>query len=288
MSQIAVLPAPVAENVCLDPAESGRTCCLCGGNSFSRLHEWPVGDRWNPATTPIAVWQCTCQLALLHPVPTVDQLPAQGDWWANERKKFSRRKTWKVIRTRFNRWLFGRSTDRLVKYTHRAAPGGRLLDIGCGTGELLKAASRYYECHGLDPSPIAAAKVRARGLPVIESTFEDAVIKPRSFDVVTLDSVIEHVHNPVDVLRKVNEILVPGGVVALKTPKFGGPAYRMHGRGWNGFRHGYHTFLFSGDTLRRTLAKAGFETLEHPRRDRPLDDILILWGRKVRENGERE
>jgi hypothetical protein len=56
----------------------------------------------------------------------------------------------------------------------------------------------------------------------------------------------------------------------------------MHGRGWNGFRHGYHTYLFTGETLTRTLEAAGFEVLSSPRRCRPLDDILILWGRKVR------
>ena len=74
-----------------------------------------------------------------------------------------------------------------------------------------------------------------------------------------------------------------GGVIALKTPKFGGPAYRMHGPRWNGFRHGYHKYLFSGPTLARTLRAGGFEVLKHPRRERILDDVLILWGRKTEE-----
>jgi hypothetical protein len=69
-------------------------------------------------------------------------------------------------------------------------------------------------------------------------------------------------------------------VVVVKTPKFGGPAYRMHGAGWNGFRHGYHTFLFDGATLSRCLTAAGFDVLDRPRRDRAFDDILVLWARK--------
>jgi hypothetical protein len=84
------------------------------------------------------------------------------------------------------------------------------------------------------------------------------------------------------VLSKINWLLRPGGVVVMRTPKFGGPAYRMHRRAWNGFRHGYHTFLFDGKTLGALLEKTGFHTLRRPRRDRPLDDILILWGQKVR------
>ena len=65
-------------------------------------------------------------------------------------------------------------------------------------------------------------------------------------------------------------------------PKFGGPAYRRHGREWNGFRVGYHLHLFTGKTLAACLEKAGFEVLSRPKRDRPLDDILGMWGRKVR------
>ena len=47
-----------------------------------------------------------------------------------------------------------------------------------------------------------------------------------------------------------------------------------------GFRHGWHTFLFTGQTLGRCLEVAGFEVLDRPRRAGLLDDILILWGRK--------
>ena len=75
-------------------------------------------------------------------------------------------------------------------------------------------------------------------------------------------------------------------MVVMNTPKFNGPSYRWHRAGWNGFRHGYHTFLFTGVTLGRYLQKTGFRVLRHPRRDRILDDILILAGGKVRHRDE--
>jgi 2-polyprenyl-3-methyl-5-hydroxy-6-metoxy-1,4-benzoquinol methylase len=144
-------------------------------------------------------------------------------------------------------------------------------------------ASVAYECVGLEPSAIAADVARGRGFQVFEQTFEEAEIEPGSFDVVTLDAVIEHVKSPTEVLTKVNSILRMNGVVALTTPRFGGLAYRIHRGGWNGFRHGYHTYLFSGNTLGRYLEKTGFQIARRPKRDRPLDDQLILWGIKVRE-----
>jgi len=261
----------------------GYRCCLCGGREFVCLHRWPVHDRWNPASIPIAVWQCECGLVFLDPVPTPEQLPGNGDWWSKKRKKRRRRRWLKKIRTGISYFFTGSPRYRLVKYTRKAMASGRLLDVGCGDGRLLELAGPHYDCVGLEPSPIGAERTRRRGFRVLETPFEAARIGPHSFDLVIMDSVIEHVRNPLSAVKRVNRILEPGGVIALKTNKFGGPAYRLHGRGWNGFRHGYHTFLFTGETLARTLELGGFQVLKRPRRDRVLDDILILWGRKFRE-----
>lgn len=263
------------------PSQRGRHCFLCGGRDFRLLHRWPVGDRWNPASIPIAVWQCACGVVLLHPVPTTDQLPDAGDWWSASRKKNRRNRRFKRLRRGISSLLVGNAQTRFVKYTRRASSSGRLLDIGCGEGSLLEVAAGHYECVGLEPSPAAADIAASRGFPIIRTTLEDARIEPRCFDVVTMDSVIEHFDDPLWAVKKVNRFLTPGGVIALKTPKFGGPAYKMHGPGWNGFRHGYHKYLFTGHTLSRTLGEGGFQVLRRPRRERMLDDVLILWGRKA-------
>ena len=266
------------------PQATGRCCDLCGGTQFRKRHDWDVGNRWNPATIPIAVWDCeSCQLVTLHPVPTAQQLPDSGDWWSSQRRDMRRRRWFKVRWERIKNSIFACPVQRLVRQTRKAISHGRLLDVGAGHGPFLDFARSHFDCVALEPSPIATKTLRNKGYQVIESTFEEADIAPQSFDVVNLDSVIEHVHSPTAVLAKINQVLRPGGIVTLKTPKFGGPAYRMHGSEWNGFRHGHHTFLYTGQTLGALLEKAGFKVLTSPRRDRPLDDILILWGRKVRE-----
>ncbi|CAN5252409.1 class I SAM-dependent methyltransferase [soil metagenome] len=263
-----------------NPKEHGRTCDLCGGQEFSLLHEWPVGDHWNPAAVPLTIWKCHCGLAFLHPVPEPHQLPDQGEWWSRARRQRRRRGAFKEAWKTFRHSIIGSGKDRLLRSTRKAAPAGRFLDVGCGAGEMLELAAPYYEPVGLEPSPIAAALVREQGFAVAEETLEQTTLPPGSFDVILLDSVIEHVASPRAALEKVHSLLAPGGVVVLLTPKFEGPSCRLHGREWNGFRHGYHTYLFSGRTLGRYLEETGFEVLRHPRRDRMLDDILILWGRK--------
>ncbi len=251
------------------PATDGRRCFLCGGRQFELLHAWEVDELRNSALIRVAVWQCNCGIVLLHPVPTAQQLPEQGDWWSTGRARVTRCPRFKRMRRKLRRAVIGSAPYRFIRDTRRAVAAGRLLDIGCGTGTLMQEASPYYQCVGLDPSARAASAAREAGFEVIEVTIEDARIDPESFEVVTMYSVIKHVLDPLHVLKLVHRILTPGG-----------PAYRLHGKEWNGFRVGYHTYLFDGRTLGRTIEQAGFDVLASPKRDRPLDDVLILWGRK--------
>jgi len=269
----------MTNDICSNADDTGRLCDLCGESNFAKLHDFAVGDFWNPASIPISIFQCNnCDLVFLHPVPLPEQLPGGGDWW-KQRPGHRRMRLWKKFWEPTRRILFGSSKSRMIKATQRICPSGCLLDIGCGTGELLEMSWKYYECYGLEPSPIAAEISRQKGFTIVESTWEEAAFSMQ-FDVITMDSVIEHVKSPTEALNKIHSLLKPGGIVVLWTPKFGGPASKIHGRGWNGFRHGYHTYLFSGSTLGAFLVKTGFEVLSKPKRDRPLDDILVLWGRK--------
>lgn len=269
------------------PEDDGVACDLCGHAKFQQLHAWEVGNRWNPATIPIAVWKCEqCELVSLHPVPTTSEMPDGREWWHSQRRRFRRNRWFKERWEKLRSKIFGKPAWRLIQATRRAKANGCLLDVGAGMGELLGFAKETYDCVALEPSPIAAQALRDKGFQVIESTLEAAEIDGPQFDVITLDSVIEHVSTPTNVLKKINRIMNPGGVVVLKTPKYGGPASRQHGSEWNGFRHGHHTFLFSGETLGNCLKAAGFEVLKSPQRDRMLDDILILWARKTRETTE--
>lgn len=266
-----------------DPASDGRFCDLCSGQRFKLLHAWDVGDKWNQSAIAFAVWKCECRLVFLHPVPTPEQLPGEGDWHSPKREHIRNVRMFKNIHIKAGRAIFKSPKHRLLKYTQKIAPSGRLLEVGCGAGKLLSLASQFYDCVGVEQSSIAASRARSAGIPVIESSFEDARIERQAFDVVMMDSSIEHADSPMMMLTKANQILKHGGVIAVRTPKFGGPTYRLRGADWRGFRHGYHTFLFSGETLARYLQITGFEVCRRPKRDRMFDDILILWGRKVAE-----
>ncbi len=165
----------------------------------------------------------------------------------------------------------------------QAVAKGRFLDVGCGAGTLMDLAARDFdEVVGVEPSPISAQVVRDKGYRVHEGLLEEITLENGYYDMIAMDAVIEHVLDPVDIMRKCYKALKPGGYLAMVTVKLGGPTNRIRDAGWNGYRHGWHTILFTDKTLQACLDKAGFDYVRRPRRARPLDDILILWGRKPR------
>lgn len=101
------------------------------------------------------------------------------------------------------------------KYLARLVPpGGRVLDIGCGTGEFTRiVAGRSTEVLGIDISPvmIETAVAKSRGFKNIEYRIEDVFETPedKPFDTIVTIAAMHHLLP--DVLPKVKTLLKPGG-----------------------------------------------------------------------------
>lgn len=152
---------------------------------------------------------------------------------------------------------------------------GRLLDIGAGRGEMLKAATaRGWKAVGLEPASEFARFAREySGAEVIEAKLEDRPFEENSFDVVTLGAVLEHVFNPVEILREINRVLRPGGMLWLDIPNEAGAFYRlgnlyqrMHRRDWvvnlSPTFPPYHVFGFTPRSMRCLAKLTGFDIVE--------------------------
>lgn len=144
----------------------------------------------------------------------------------------------------------------------RHAPGGRLLEVGCAQGFFLNAARMSYETVGIEPS--RQAREYARGklrLEVPAETLEEGNFSEASFDVTVLIDVIEHLADPLAMLRRLARVTKPGGILYLVTPDIDSVSARaLRGRWW-GLRPA-HIYYFSPRTLSAMLLKAGFETVE--------------------------
>lgn len=103
----------------------------------------------------------------------------------------------------------------------RVAPGGSLLDMGCGAGALLEAATELgYKAQGIDISPSSARICRDRGLDAATGDFLAYDFGQR-FDAITLWDVMEHLREPAEFMARAHELLNPGGYVFAKVPGYG-------------------------------------------------------------------
>jgi len=151
--------------------------------------------------------------------------------------------------------------DRVMKFIPEP---GSWLDIGCGPGFLLsQAKERGWQCMGLDSSPFAPQFARERfGLENVHTgLIEDVDFKGQTFDVISMQHVIEHLYEPLPTMRDILKLLKPGGILYLETPDICSGSALRDGADWLHIKLPEHVLYFSQSTLERLLRELNCEVL---------------------------
>lgn len=137
----------------------------------------------------------------------------------------------------------------------QAASVGRWLDYGCGNGGLVRylRARSVAEAFGFEQSSIAQ-EAGARGIPILSA--EALLDEAGSFDVVTAIEVLEHTLDPVTELRRMRDLLRPGGLLLLTTGNAQPHANQL--TRWRYIVPEIHISFFEPRTLERALGATGF------------------------------
>jgi SAM-dependent methyltransferase len=164
----------------------------------------------------------------------------------------------------------GRSLARQMEA--RLGRKGRVLELGCGRGDLLRgAACEGWEAFGIDRTPgfVSAAP----GVEIEIATVAEARSLERNYDAIWLAAILEHLDEPAPALRRVHSALAPGGVVFIDVPnecslwtRAGNAYMRLRGRSWavnlSPSFPPYHVVGFCPRSLRRLLEATGFVDVE--------------------------
>ena len=138
--------------------------------------------------------------------------------------------------------------------------GRRLLDVGCGSGAFLSGMRRRgWDVVGVEPDLVAADAARRSGLDVRDGMLTDAAFADDSFDAIVLSHVIEHVHDPIGLLRECHRVLRPGGTLVIMTPNLTSVGHRRFGADWRGLEPPRHLHIFSVDALARCVERVALE-----------------------------
>jgi SAM-dependent methyltransferase len=140
-----------------------------------------------------------------------------------------------------------------------AQPGsGRLLDVGCGNGEfLVRMRAAGWSVAGIEPDPDARRHAVAAGLDVRDGPSVAEAFAGERFDAITLNHVLEHLHDPAAVLKACAEAVVPGGTLWVAVPSATGAGLARFGVHWYQLDPPRHLVLFTSGALRAVLVSAG-------------------------------
>lgn len=137
----------------------------------------------------------------------------------------------------------------------------RLLNVGCYEGavlETLKQKTRW-QVWGTETNRRAAGVTRGKGFTVWETPPQDAATAipiGHQFDVIFLDGQTEHQQDPLLVLRRLRQLLAPGGRIVLNGPNLDSKHVEFFGPTWVHWQVPYHRTLLGRRGLRRLAALA--------------------------------
>jgi SAM-dependent methyltransferase len=155
-----------------------------------------------------------------------------------------------------------RRLRRIAKLAGMPPKSMRILDVGCSRGHFVAtAAAMGFDAEGVEPAPGIAAAARADGLKVHAGLLEDVRFPDHSFAALTLFEVIEHLKDPLVLLRECHRILRPGGIVCLTTGNAVSWTASVMGARWDYFdmdKDGGHVSFYNPRSVALLAGRAGF------------------------------
>ena len=232
--------------------ETLQECPKCASSS---RHLWNTLTDHSISGEPFAVIDCTtCGFRFTNPRP--DQRTV-GSYYQSD-NYYSHSSTSKTIVSRLYKLARRWGVRNKHKIIRSVQPKGRVLDVGCGTGEFLAyLMSRGYLVDGVEPNQTAREQAIANhGIQVVANT--DQIPGYEQFQVITLWHVLEHVPDLRATLKKIFTQLASDGTLLIAVPDRGSWDAKHYGTFWAAWDVPRHFYHFRQTDIQALLREHGF------------------------------
>ena len=214
-----------AESAGRPPLNEETACAVCGRREYRVVSTVDRNGR------PLRTVMCNvCGLVWTNPRPSDEDVDR---YYATEYRADYTRSRAPTAR-KILRGMLG-AEERRVALAHALRPGSRVLDVGCGAGELVYVLRcTGIEAAGIEPGEeYADFSRRVLGIPIQTATVETALFEPDSQDVITMFHMLEHVADPRRTLSTIRGWLKgAGGILVVEVPNVDStvqaPRHRFH------------------------------------------------------------
>ena len=234
--------------------EEIKSCPICGSESHKKHVE---GKDHNVSGRLFTITECLgCGFRFTNPRPKEEYIYKyyqSKDYISHSStKKGIINKVYHLVR--FYQFYKKRSIIRRVSNKKT----GKILDIGCGTGDFLKyMASSGWEADGVETDKGAKRVAEKKLGKKIEEKL-DLINEENKYDVISMWHVLEHVYNVEDYLKKINKLLKKGGVLVVGVPNCASYDAKKYKENWVAYDLPIHLSHFQKNNIKELAKKSSF------------------------------
>lgn len=233
----------------------GSRCCFCGGSALRRLYPRNAMRDFGamPHGTRFPVVECErCAVAWRWPIEKVHNLSDYYDDAVSNRP----------LDDYFDPAATAFRTEAQADFVQSVVgSAGKLLDVGAGDGSFVRAMiARGWDAAGVEPSPPLLQRAHALGSGTVMPGTADDLPKEATFDAATMWDVIEHVEDPMSVIRSVASRLKVGGWLFIETGNYQSEDRITAGDDWFLWQAD-HRWYFAPPSVETMLRTLGFDNM---------------------------
>ena len=245
------------------PLEILKTCPVCNASNFANLI---TAEDYTVSNKEFTIQECTeCHFLFTNPRP--DSLSI-GDYYQSKDYISHHDEANSLISKVYN-MVRNITIAGKIKMIDSIQPSkGTILDIGCGTGTFIMACKKDgWKINATEPDTEARNIASNRVGATIYDNINNDDISSKTFDIITLWHVLEHVHLLNETIQWIKEHLNPGGKIIIAVPNPQSFDAKKYGRFWAAFDVPRHLYHFTSDTMKLLLDRHGLA----------LQDIKPMW-----------